>query len=123
MGAGGTDVAIEAADLALMADELEKIPEAITLSRRTMRIIRQNLVIALGTVALLLAGVAGGFITMGSGMLVHEASLLLVVLNSVRLLAPGAKRIRVAAPSQPEIGRAEERRVGKECSRRWWTQN
>ena len=101
MGAGGTDVAIEAADLALMADELEKIPEAITLSRRTMRIIRQNLVIALGTVALLLAGVAGGFITMGSGMLVHEASLLLVVLNSVRLLAPGAKRIRRAAPSQP----------------------
>lgn len=92
MGVGGTDVAIEAADLALMTDELEKIPEAVTLSRRTMRIIRQNLVIALGTVALLLAGVSGGFITMGSGMLIHEASLLIVVLNSVRLLARKPKR-------------------------------
>ncbi len=87
MGGGGTDVAVEAADVALMNDDLTKIPEAILLSRKTMRVIRQNLVVALGTVALLLAGVMGGIVTMGSGMLIHEASLLVVVLNSVRLMS------------------------------------
>lgn len=92
MGGNGTDVAIEAADVALMTDDLSKIPEAILLSRSTMRVIRQNLVIALGTVALLLAGVMGGMISMGSGMLIHEASLLLVVLNSVRLMAKPKSR-------------------------------
>ena len=86
MAGGGTDVAIEAADVALMRDDLTLIPRAVLLSRRTMRVIRQNLAIAVGTVGLLLAGVLGGAITMGVAMLVHEASLLLVILNSLRLL-------------------------------------
>lgn len=89
MGAAGTDVAVEAADVALMTDELTRIPEAIELSRRTLRIIRQNLIVAVGTVAVLLVGVLAGAVHMGSGMLIHEASLLGVVLNSLRLLSAG----------------------------------
>src|SRR5690554_580376 len=86
MGAGGTDVAIETADIALIADDLHKIPEAIRISRATMRNIRQNVVVALATVTLLLAGVLLSEVHMAGGMLVHEASVLLVILNGMRLL-------------------------------------
>ena len=88
MGAAGTDVAVEAADLALLTNDLRRIPEAVSLSRRTGGAIRQNLAIALVTVAVLLAGVLAGDVHMGMGMLVHQASLLVVVLNSMRLRAP-----------------------------------
>src|SRR5690606_429369 len=74
MGAAGTDVAIETADIALMADDLLKLPEAIRLSKATLRNIRQNVVIALVTVAALLAGVLLGRGHMAGGMLVHEVS-------------------------------------------------
>ncbi len=86
MGAAGTDVAIETADIALMADDLLKLPEAIWLSKATLRNIRQNVVIALITVAALLTGVLLGEIHMAGGMLVHEASVLVVTLNGMRLL-------------------------------------
>jgi Cd2+/Zn2+-exporting ATPase len=86
MGAAGTDVAIETADIALMTDTLLKIPEAIRLSKATLRNIRQNVVIALLTVTLLLAGVLLGEVHMAGGMLVHEASVMIVILNGMRLL-------------------------------------
>ena len=86
MGAAGTDVAIETADIALMADDLFKIPEAIGLSRATLRNIRQNVAIALVTVAALLAGVLAGHVNMAGGMFIHELSVLIVVLNGMRLL-------------------------------------
>ena len=86
MGVAGTDVAIESADIALMADDLLKIPEAISLSRRTVRTIQQNVVIALATVVGLLAGVFWGVVGMAGGMLIHEASVLIVTLNGMRLL-------------------------------------
>lgn len=86
MGAAGTDIAIETADIALMADNLLKIPEAISLSRRTLWNINQNVVVALGTVAALLGGVLFGAVGMAGGMLVHEASVLIVTLNGMRLL-------------------------------------
>lgn len=86
MGAAGTDVAIETADIALMADDLLKIPEAIRLSRATLRNIRQNVAIALLTVAGLLAGVLAGEVHMAGGMFVHQASVLLVILNAMRLM-------------------------------------
>ncbi|HSM55027.1 MAG TPA: cation-translocating P-type ATPase [Candidatus Sulfomarinibacteraceae bacterium] len=89
MGAAGTDVAIETADIALMADDLRKIPEAIGLSRATLRNIRQNGVIALVTVAALLAGVLLGEVHMAEGMFVHEVSVLVVILNGMRLLRVG----------------------------------
>ncbi|MFB6232291.1 MAG: heavy metal translocating P-type ATPase [Salinibacter sp.] len=86
MGAAGTDVAVETADVALMADDLLKIPDAIDLSRRTLLNIRQNVTIALLTVAGLLGGVFYGAVGMAGGMLIHEASVLVVTLNGMRLM-------------------------------------
>jgi Cd2+/Zn2+-exporting ATPase len=86
MGAAGTDVAIETADIALMADDLMKVPEAIRLSKSTLANIRQNVWIAIGTVTLLLAGVLLGEVHMAGGMLIHEASVLIVIFNGMRLL-------------------------------------
>lgn len=86
MGAAGTDVAIETADIALMTDDLLKIPEAIRLSKATLNNIRQNVTIALATVTLLLAGVLLGKVHMAGGMLIHEASVMIVILNGMRLL-------------------------------------
>jgi Cd2+/Zn2+-exporting ATPase len=86
MGAAGTDVAIETADIALMNDDLLKIPEAIRLSKATLNNIRQNVIIALATVTLLLAGVLLGKVHMAGGMLIHEASVMIVILNGMRLL-------------------------------------
>ena len=86
MGAAGTGVAIETADIALMADDLLKIPEAVRLSHATLRNIRQNVAIALLTVTGLLAGVLLGEVHMAGGMFVHEISVLVVILNGMRLL-------------------------------------
>lgn len=85
MGAAGTDVAIETADIALMSDELMNIPEALRISQLTLRNIHQNVVIALVTVAALLAGVFAGSVHMAAGMLVHELSVMVVILNGMRL--------------------------------------
>lgn len=86
MGGAGTDVALEAADVALMAANLEKLPYAIALGRATRKIIIQNLVIAM-TVIIVLATVAlGGLAGIGLVVLFHEGSTLLVVFNALRLL-------------------------------------
>lgn len=85
MGAAGSDVAIETADIALMADDLYKIPQALQLSRHTMRNIYQNVTLALLTVVLLLAGVFAGSVHMAAGMLIHELSVLAVIGNGMRL--------------------------------------
>ncbi|MFB3884656.1 MAG: heavy metal translocating P-type ATPase [Thermodesulfobacteriota bacterium] len=86
MGAVGTDVAIETADIALMTDELEKIPTVIRLSRKALRIIKENLIFALvfNTIMVLLS--AQGWVTMILGAVMHQASSLLVIFNSMRLL-------------------------------------
>src|SRR5699024_5304200 len=86
MGAAGTGVAIETADIALMKDNLLKLRAARSLARRTVNNMRQNIVIALATVAALLAGVLFGGVTMAIGMLVHEMSVLVVIANAMRLL-------------------------------------
>src|SRR5690625_3213958 len=86
MGAAGTDLALETADLALMDDDLLKLPEAFRLARLTVSNMRQNTVIALGTAAFLLAGVLAGEVHMAGGMLVHQASVLLGIANALRLL-------------------------------------
>jgi Cd2+/Zn2+-exporting ATPase len=86
MGAVGTDVAIETADIALMTDELAKIPTAIRLSRKALRVIKENLIFALvfNTVLVILS--AQGWVTMILGAVMHQASSLLVILSSMRLL-------------------------------------
>lgn len=85
MGAAGTDVAIETADIALMADNLMNVPEALSISISTLRNIHQNVAIALITVAALLTGVFMGSVHMAAGMLIHELSVMLVILNGMRL--------------------------------------
>ncbi|SHF38924.1 ATPase, P-type (transporting), HAD superfamily, subfamily IC [Fodinibius roseus] len=85
MGAAGTDVAIETADIALMSNELMNIPEALKISKLTLRNIHQNVAIALITVAALLAGVFAGSVHMAGGMLIHELSVMAVILNGMRL--------------------------------------
>jgi len=87
MGAGGTAVALETADVVLMGDDLGKLPFAIGLSRASARIIRQNLVIALGVIALLLIASGFGVIPLSIAVVLHEGSTLVVVLNALRLLA------------------------------------
>jgi Cd2+/Zn2+-exporting ATPase len=98
LGAAGSDVAIETADIALLEDDLGKIPEAMAISRATLGNMRQNLVIALATVAGLLAGVFSGDIHMAGGMLVHQLSVLIVIANGMRLL-------RVPKAARPAAGR------------------
>ena len=87
MGSAGTDVALETADIALMGDDLGKLPDAIGLARFSRRIIAQNLTIALGTIAVLAPLSALGYTYLGVAVLFHEGSTVLVVLNALRLLA------------------------------------
>jgi Cd2+/Zn2+-exporting ATPase len=86
MGAGGTDVALETADVALMGDDLSKLPFAIALSRSAKHIIRQNLWIALGVIALLVPSTLSGLTPLGVAVIFHEGSTLVVVANALRLL-------------------------------------
>ena len=86
MGAAGTDVAIETADIALMTDELETIPRVIHLSRKALRVIKQNLAFALGFNTFLVFLSTQGWMTMVLGAILHQVSSLLVILNSIRLL-------------------------------------
>jgi Cd2+/Zn2+-exporting ATPase len=86
MGAAGSDVALETADVALMADDLRYLPFAVGLSRQTSRVIRQNLWFSLGVVAFLVPATLLG-LRMGAAVLFHEGSTLLVVFNALRLMA------------------------------------
>ncbi len=86
MGAAGSDVALETADVALMADDLSHLPFAVGLSRRTSSIIRQNLWVSLGMVAFLIPATLFG-LKIGAAVVFHEGSTLLVVANALRLLA------------------------------------
>lgn len=86
MGGTGTDVTMQTADVILMSDRIEKLPYAVRLAKATVRNMRQNTYFSLVTVALLLLGVLLGHVHLASGMLVHEISVLLVILNAVRLV-------------------------------------
>lgn len=86
MGAAGSDVALETADIALMADKLNNLPFAIGLSRKAKTIIKQNLIISLGMVAILVPLTMMGTIAIGPAVVFHEGSTLVVVLNALRLL-------------------------------------
>lgn len=72
MDDAGTNVALETADVALMADDLSRLPFAVTLSRASRRIIRQNLWVSLGVVALLIPATLFGWAGIGVAVLIHE---------------------------------------------------
>ena len=86
MGAAGSDIALETSDIALMADNLDNLPFAIGLSRKAKLIIKQNLIISLSMVALLVPLTIMGTIAIGPAVVGHEGSTLVVVMNALRLL-------------------------------------
>lgn len=86
MGAAGSDVALETADVALMSDKIENLPFVIGLSRESKNIIRQNIFISLSVVVLLVPVTILGLTNIGLAVAFHEGSTILVVLNALRLL-------------------------------------
>ncbi len=109
MGAAGSPAAIETADIALMADRLPRLAYAFGLARRTVTTMRVNIAIALVTVALLVAGVILGGVTMSLGMLVHEGSVLLVLLIAMALLRPTLTDSQHAAAASADPARPASR--------------
>ena len=86
MGARGSDAALEQSDVILMNDRIENFYEAFRLSRRALRIIRQNLALSLGTIVIMVAAAIFGLVPISIGVLAHEGSTVVVCLNSMRLL-------------------------------------
>jgi Cd2+/Zn2+-exporting ATPase len=86
MGARGSDAALAQADVILMHDRIENVPTALRLSRRARRIIRQNLFVSLGTVVVLVMFALAQKIKLSLGVVGHEGSTVIVVLNGLRLL-------------------------------------
>ncbi|MCC5806947.1 MAG: heavy metal translocating P-type ATPase [Opitutales bacterium] len=92
MGARGSDAALEQSDVVLMNDRIENFFEAFRLSRRARRVIRQNIVISLGTIVVMVAAAVFGIVPITLGVLAHEGSTVIVCLNSMRLLRGGVRR-------------------------------
>jgi Zn2+/Cd2+-exporting ATPase len=86
MGATGTTVALETADVALMADELDKLPSAIRLARRAMRIVHQSVALSLAAVAVLVTAALAGQLMLTEGLLLNEGTALLIIADGLRLL-------------------------------------
>lgn len=86
MGSLGTDAAIEAADVVIMNDKLSSLPKLVQISRKTMRIIRQNVIFALGFKAVVLGLGALGYASMWVAVFADTGVALLAILNSVRIL-------------------------------------
>lgn len=86
MGAAGTDVALETADIVLMGDDLPKLPYLLKLARKSKTVVWQNIIFSLSVIVVLLAGVFIVDLPLTIGVIAHEGSTLLVVLNGLRLL-------------------------------------
>ena len=87
MGAAGTDVAMETADVVLMSDNLQNIVFALALSRRARRVIYQNLTFALAVIIVLIISALGFSLMLPIGVVAHEGSTVLVCLNGLRMLS------------------------------------
>lgn len=83
---GGTDVAVETSDIVLMRSSFAELRHAYGLAKKTVANLRENIILAIGTVVFLLIGLVFGYIYMASGMFVHEASILVVIFNAMRLI-------------------------------------
>jgi Cd2+/Zn2+-exporting ATPase len=89
LGGAGTDVALETADVVLMGDDLGNLARAVQLSRRTRRIVLQNLVFAVSVMVGLVFAALMGWIGLTEGVIGHEGSTILVAFNGLRLLGDG----------------------------------
>ena len=89
MGAAGSDTALETADVALMSDDLGKLPYTIGLSRAALRTVKENIGFALVVIAVLIAGALTGRLTLSLGVFGHEGSALIVIANGMRLMKYG----------------------------------
>ncbi len=92
MGGAGSDVALETADVVLVSDDLEKLPYAIALARRVRRIVKQNIVFSLSVIALLVTANFMEAISLPVGVIGHEGSTVLVILNGLRALCTPPRR-------------------------------
>ena len=92
VGGVGSDVAMETADVVLLSAKIKQLSYAVGLSRATVRNMKQNIIFALLVAGLLLAGVLIKTVNLSFGMLVHEISVLLVIINAVRLLSYKSKK-------------------------------
>lgn len=86
MGVAGTDVALETADVALMADNLEKLVYALRLAQRNQRVVRQNLALSIAVIAVLVVGAALGKFTLPVAVVAHEVSEFIVIASGLRML-------------------------------------
>jgi len=86
MGGAGTDTALETADIALMADDLSKLPYAVDLSRRALRVIKQNIVFALLVKAVFIAGTFMGITNLWMAIFADTGASLIVIANGMRLM-------------------------------------
>jgi Cd2+/Zn2+-exporting ATPase len=86
MGAAGTDVALETADVALMADDLEKLVYALQLARRNQRVVRQNLALSVAVIAVLVVGAVSGSFSLPVAVVGHELSEFVVIASGLRML-------------------------------------
>ena len=120
MGVAGTGVALEAGDVALMGDDLRKLPIAVRLGRRTLRIIRFNVAFSLGTKAVFLVLATLGMVTLWMGVVADMGASLLVIGNSMRLLwaQTAPERITGGAARPDKDGRSIRRSRGRVPSRR-----
>jgi Zn2+/Cd2+-exporting ATPase len=119
MGAAGTDVALETADVALMADDLRKLPEAIAHGRRTHANLRQNIALSLIVVAGLVTAALTGRLSLTAGLLLNEATALAVIANGLRLLRPTGRRKQDQMPDPKErddVNQRNEPGHGAACS-------
>lgn len=103
MGVAGTDIAMETADVVLMADNLDKLIHTLKLSKAMVLNMKQNMFFAVGMVVLLLAGVLTKNVNLASGMLIHELSVLLVILNAIRLVRYKKSKYKSTIKTQKEL--------------------
>jgi Zn2+/Cd2+-exporting ATPase len=87
MGAAGTDIAMETADVVLMGDQLESLSRLVGMARHARRVLRQNLIFASGVILVLVAAALGFDLSLPLGVVGHEGSTVIVCLNGLRLLA------------------------------------
>lgn len=102
MGEGGTDVAMETADIVLMADRLSQLSHAYALSKATIRNMKANTYFAVGVAFILLMGVLLDYVHLASGMFIHEASVLIVILHAMRLVRFNKTNTKVPIVSSKE---------------------